>query len=56
MNLKEKLTSVIEFLGFKQKFEDKSLSQEEFNAVVAEYQKKYQSTLVDDLAGKATLL
>lgn len=52
MNLKEKLTSVIEFLGFKQKFEDKSLSQEEFNAVVAEYQKKYQSTLVDDLASE----
>lgn len=55
MSLKEKLTSVIEFLGFKQKFEDKSLSQEEFNSVVAEYQKKYQSTLADDIASeKAT--
>lgn len=52
MNLKEKLTSVIEFLGFKQKFEDKSLSQEEFNSVVAEYQKKYQSTLADDIASE----
>lgn len=52
MSLKEKLTSVIEFLGFKQKFEDKSLSQEEFNSVVAEYQKKYQSTLADDIASE----
>ena len=52
MNLKEKLTSVIELLGFKQKFEDKSLSQEEFNSVVAEYQKKYQSTLTDDIASE----
>lgn len=52
MNLKEKLTSVIELLGFKQKFEDKILSQEEFNSVVAEYQKKYQSTLADDIASE----
>ena len=41
MNFKEKLVSVLELLGFKQKFEDKSLSKEEFNSVVAEYQKKY---------------
>lgn len=52
MSLKEKLTSVIEFLGFKQKFEDKSLSQDEFNSVVEEYQKKYQSTLADDIASE----
>lgn len=52
MNLKEKLTSIIELLGFKQKFEDKSLSQEEFNSIVAEYQKKYQSTLADDIASE----
>ena len=52
MSLKEKLTSVIEFLGFKQKFEDKSLSQDEFNSIVAEYQKKYQSTLADDIASE----
>ena len=52
MSLKEKLTSVIEFLGFKQKFEDKSLSQGEFNSIVAEYQKKYQSTLADDIASE----
>ena len=42
MNLKEKLMSVIELLGFKQKFEDKSLTKDEFNSLVAEYQKKYQ--------------
>ena len=52
MSLKEKFTSVIEFLGFKQKFEDKSLSQDEFNSIVAEYQKKYQSTLADDIASE----
>ena len=52
MSLKEKLTSVIEFLGFKQKFEDKSLSQDEFNSVVEEYQKTYQSTLADDIASE----
>ena len=52
MNFKEKLTSVLEFLHLKQKFDDKSLSKEEFNAVVAEYQKKYQVALNDDLAAE----
>ena len=52
MNLKEKLMSVIEMLGFKQKFEDKSLTKDEFNSLVAEYQKKYQSTLTDDIASE----
>ena len=54
MNFKEKLTSVLEFLHLKQKFDDKSLSKEEFKAVVAEYQKKYQVTLNDDLAAEQT--
>lgn len=52
MNFKEKLTSVLEFLHLTQKFESKSLSQEEFNSIVAEYQKKYQVTLNDDLAAE----
>ena len=52
MNLKEKLMSVIELLGFKQKFEDKSLTKDEFNSLIAEYQKKYQSTLTDDIAAE----
>lgn len=52
MSLKEKLMSVIEMLGFKQKFEDKSLTKDEFNSLVAEYQKKYQSTLTDDIASE----
>lgn len=52
MSLKEKLMSVIEMLGFKQKFEDKSLTKDEFNSLVAEYQKKYQSTLTDDIAAE----
>lgn len=54
MNFKEKLTSVLEFLHLKQKFDEKSLSKEEFNAVVVEYQKKYQVTLNDDLAAEQT--
>ena len=52
MSLKEKLMSVIEMLGFKQKFEDKSLTKDEFNSLIEEYQKKYQSTLTDDIAAE----
>ena len=52
MNFKEKLTSVLEFLHLKQKFDKKNLSQEEFNSIVVEYQKKYQTTLNDDLAAE----
>lgn len=52
MSLKEKLMSVIEMLGFKQKFEDKSLTKDEFNSLISEYQKKYQSTLTDDIASE----
>ena len=52
MNFKEKLKSVLDFLQLGKKFEDKTLSQEEFNSVVAEYQKKYQTTLNDDLAAE----
>lgn len=54
MNFKEKLTTVLEFLHLKQKFDDKILSKEEFNTIVAEYQKKYQTTLNDDLAAEQT--
>lgn len=52
MSLKDKLMSVIEMLGFKQKFEDKSLTKDEFNSLISEYQKKYQSTLTDDIASE----
>lgn len=52
MNFKEKLTSVLELLHLKQKFEDRSLSQEEFHSIVDEYKKKYQSTLQDDLTAE----
>lgn len=54
MNFKEKLTSVLEFLHLKQKFDEKSLSKEEFNSIVSEYQKKYQVTLNEDLAAEQT--
>lgn len=52
MNFKEKLKSVIELLELNKKFDDKTLSQEEFNSIVSEYQKKYQTTLNDDLAAE----
>ena len=52
MNFKEKLKSVLELLQLGKKFEDKTLSQEEFNSIVAEYQKTYQTTLNDDLAAE----
>lgn len=52
MNFREKLKTVLEFLHLEQKFADKTLSQEEFQSVVSEYQKKYQTTLNDDLAAE----
>ena len=52
MNFKEKLKSVLDLLQLGKKFEDKTLSQEDFNSIVAEYQKKYQTTLNDDLAAE----
>ena len=50
--MKKKLYSVLEYLGLKQKFEDKSLTNEEFQSIVAEYQKKYQTTLQDDITAE----
>ena len=50
--MKKRLYSVLEFLGLKQKFEDKALTNEEFQSIVAEYQKKYQTTLQDDIAAE----
>ena len=52
MNFKEKLTAVLELLHLKQKFEEESLTKNEFNSIVAEYQKKYQTTLNDDLSAE----
>jgi hypothetical protein len=50
MNFKEKFMSVLEFLHLKQKFDDKKpFTLEEFNSIVAEYGKKYQTSLKDDL-------
>ena len=50
MNFKEKFMSVLELLHLKQKFDDKKpFTVEEFNSIVAEYVKKYQTTLKDDL-------
>lgn len=47
--MKKKLYAILERLGLKQKFEDKSLTQEEFKALVAEYQKEYHTTIEEDL-------
>ena len=52
MNFKEKLMTVLETLGFKQKFEDKTLSQEEFNQIVNSYKEKFKTTLQDDMASE----
>lgn len=50
MNFKEKFMSVLELLHLKQKFDDKKpFTLEEFNSIVAEYGKKYQTALKDDL-------
>jgi len=52
MNVKEKIQSVLEALGFTQKFAKNKLTSEEFNSLVVEYQKKYKSTLQDDIAAE----
>ena len=52
MNFKARLHKVLEKLGFVKKFENKSLTSEEYKALCEEYQKEYQSTLVDDLAAE----
>lgn len=52
MNFKKRLNKVLEKLGFVKKFENKSLTSEEYKALCEEYQKEYQSTLVDDLAAE----
>ena len=50
MNFKEKFMSVLELLHLQQKFDDKKpFTLEEFNSIVAEYGKKYQTSLKDDL-------
>lgn len=43
---------VLKILNLNQKFESKTLSNEEFNSLVAEYQKKYQTELSEDLAAE----
>lgn len=52
MKFKAKLNKVLEKLGFVKKFENKSLTAEEYKTLCEEYQKEYQSTLMDDLAAE----
>lgn len=52
MNFKAKLNKVLESLGFTKKFENKSLTADEYKALCEAYQKEYQSTLMDDLAAE----
>ena len=49
MTFIDKLKSVLEVLGLTKKYEEKSLSNEEFMQLCVEYQKKYLSTLKEDL-------
>ena len=49
MNLKEKIKSVLESLGFTQKFEEKTLSPEEFATFESAYKEAYQTSLKDDI-------
>ncbi len=49
MTFIDKLKSVLEVLGLTKKYEEKSLSNKEFMQLCVEYQKKYQSTLKEDL-------
>lgn len=50
--MKKKFYEILELLGLKQKFEAKTLTNEEFQSIVAEYQKKYQTTVQDDIAAE----
>ena len=52
MNFKEKLMQVLKLLNLNQKFESKTLSKEDFNSLMVEYQKKYQTELNEDLAAE----
>lgn len=52
MNFKAKLNAILEKLGFTKKFENKSLTADEYKALCEAYQKEYQSTLMDDLAAE----
>ena len=54
MNWKEKLKTVLEALGFKAKFDEKSLTNEEFQQILDAYQRDYQVTLQDDINAEAT--
>lgn len=47
---KKRLMTILGNLGFTKKFEEQSLTEEEYKAICEAYQKEYQSTLVSDLA------
>ena len=52
MNFSEKLTKVLNMLGFTKKFESHGLTTEEYKTLCEAYQKQYQSTLTDDIAAE----
>lgn len=52
MNFKARLNKILEKLGFTKKFENKSLTAEEYKTLCEAYQKEFQSTLMDDLAAE----
>ncbi|WP_333616126.1 hypothetical protein [Bacteroides pyogenes] len=50
MNFREKLKTVLQSLNLLDRAKANQLSNEEWKQLVDSYQKKYQSTLQDDLA------
>ncbi|MGR4859571.1 hypothetical protein ABLT32_11065 [Bacteroides pyogenes] len=50
MNFREKLKTVLQSLNLLDRAKANQLSDEEWKQLVDSYQKKYQSTLQDDLA------
>jgi len=51
--MKKKLYEILEALGLRQKFEERQLSNEEYQSIAAEYQRKYGVTLQDDISAES---
>lgn len=49
MNVKEKLMSVIQKLGFSDKVKNKALTSEDWNSIVNSYKQEFQANLRDDM-------
>lgn len=54
MNVKEKLMSVIQKLGFSDKVKNKELTSEDWNTIVNSYKQEYKANLRDDMDAEDT--